>query len=65
MWKYHPVVKTKLGSGKLIKIVGDKALVEFDYSYLVELSINDVELHDVDIKKMLIERGEEDGSLEK
>lgn len=65
MWKYQPAVQTKLGSGKLIKIVGDKALVEFDYSYIVELSINDIELRDVDIKNVLIERGEEDGSLEK
>ena len=44
-----PSVKTRYGWGKLFKIAGDKAIVEFDYAYLVELSLKDVELDDVDL----------------
>lgn len=52
---YPPPIKTKIGPGRLFKIVGDKALVEFDYMYLVELPIQDVDLKGVDLASVEIE----------
>lgn len=49
---YPPEVKTKYGPGRLFKIIGSKVLVEYDYMYLVELPIEDVELSGVDLKNV-------------
>jgi len=56
-----PSVKTRYGPGKLFKIAGDKAIVEFDYTYLVELSLDDVELDGVDLSNVkMSEAGSEE-----
>lgn len=48
----YPNVNTKCGMGRLFKIEGNKAYVEFDFLYLVELLITEVELSGVDMEKM-------------
>jgi len=52
---YFPVVKTRLGWGNLFKIIGNKALVEFDYTYLVELPLEAVDLAGVDLAGVELE----------
>lgn len=49
---YPPEIKTKYDPGRLFKIIGNKVLVEYDYMYLVELPIEDVELSGVDLKNV-------------
>lgn len=64
---YPPAVMTKKGHGHLFKIDKNKALVEFDYMYLVELPLDDVDLTGVDLQNVEVEkeRGDEDeGPLE-
>lgn len=54
--QYRPYVKTKVGSGRLFEIVGDKALIEFDYMYLVEMKLEDVDLTGINLELL---RGDE------
>ncbi len=49
---YPPEVMTRLGPGRLFKIVGNKAWVEFDYMYLVELRLEDI-LGDIEALKQM------------
>lgn len=49
---YPPAVMTKMGHGHLFKIDKNKALVEFDYMYLVELPLDDVDLTGVDLREI-------------
>lgn len=49
---YPPAVMTKMGLGYLFKIDKNKALVEFDYMYLVEMPLEDVNLTGVDLKEI-------------
>lgn len=53
---YFPHVRTNVGSGRLFRIEGNKAIVEFDYMYLVELSIANVCLDGIDLSR--VEGGE-------
>lgn len=52
MMKYHPHVNTDIGPGRLFRIEGAMAHVEFDYMYLVEIPLNRVCLDDVDLARM-------------
>ena len=54
---YPPYVNTKIGTGRLFKILGDKAHVEFDYMYLVELPLTDVSIKGVDMTNVEIVNG--------
>ena len=54
--KYYPHVYTKVGSGRLFRIEGNKAIVEFDYMYLVELPIADVCFDGIELSR--VEGGE-------
>jgi len=53
--EYRPHVKTNLGIGRLFRIKGNMAHVEFDYMYLVEIPINEVCLDGIDL--VMIEGG--------
>ena len=46
--EYRPHVKTNIGPGRLYRIDGNMAHVEFDYMYLVEIPIADVCLDGID-----------------
>lgn len=52
---YFPHVNTKVGTGRLFRIEGNIAYVEFDYMYLVELPIADVCLDGINLS--MIEGG--------
>lgn len=47
--EYRPRVKTDVGTGRLVRIKGNMAHVEFDYMYLVEVPISKVCLGDIDL----------------
>jgi hypothetical protein len=46
--EYRPHVNTNIGPGRLFRIDGNMAHVEFDYMYLVEIPITDVDLDGID-----------------
>ncbi|ADI02554.1 hypothetical protein Slip_1799 [Syntrophothermus lipocalidus DSM 12680] len=46
--KDRPYVDTRLGRGRLFRILGDRVHVEFDYMYLVELRVSDVDLSGIE-----------------
>ncbi len=45
---YRPHVNTNIGPGRLFRIDGNMAHVEFDYMYLVEIPITNVDLDGID-----------------
>ncbi len=47
--EYRPQVNTKIGPGRLYRIEGNMAHVEFDYMYLVEIPIIDVSLQGIEL----------------
>ncbi len=49
---YRPNINTNIGPGRLFRIVGDMAHVEFDYMYLVELPLSNICLQGVDLAKV-------------
>lgn len=52
--KRHPFVNTRLGRGRLFKIEGDMAHVEFDFLYLVEIPLHKLDLKGVDLSNVEI-----------
>ncbi len=55
--EYRPHVKTNIGPGRLYRIEGNMAHVEFDYMYLVEIPIAEVCMDGIDLA--MIEGGGE------
>lgn len=47
--EYRPHIKTNIGPGRLYRIEGNMAHVEFDYMYLVEVPISKIYLQDIDL----------------
>lgn len=60
---YPPLVKTKMGPGHLFKIYKNIALVEYDYMYLVEMPLEDVDLTGVDLKRVVILKNDDVGEI--
>lgn len=55
--EYRPHVNTNIGPGRLFRIVGDMAHVEFDFMYLVALPLRDVDLARIDLTDVEIING--------
>lgn len=54
-----PLVMTRLGPGILYKIKKDNAIVEFEYTYLVEIPLKDLDLTEVDLSNVDVDITEE------
>jgi len=57
MTSYPPAVNTRIGPGRLFRIEGKKAVVEFDFMYLVELPLSDVDIKGIDLTNVEVRGG--------
>lgn len=48
----RPYVRTRLGPGILYEIKDGHALVEFEYTYLVEIPLKDIDLKGIDLSHL-------------